>query len=295
MRTIYLDHNIIQYFSGRFPGSVDAVAEHTALVAAKSDPECHFVLSPWNIFEASSGTDLDRVEACANFIDSLNAWFIPDHPLLAKREMRRYVFKKCYGVDEPAESPFACSYSQHLIDMGFADVPAGKYTAAGMIRHYSKRMPTQLNPIEQQKIARPAILGQLQEAKLEGKMTAALDRQVLQEMFMIFFPERAPDGTSIPSLKRTEIVGEFVANQQEVLRECPTIWIDSLLSDYRIENPHRKPQTGDAIDLMHAVSALVSCNAFVSFDSYTRHGAERAARTAKTRCNVVPLLSALTV
>ena len=182
MKAIYLDHNIIQYFSGCFPNSVDAATEFAALAAAKSDPDCHFVFSPWSIFEAASGTDLKRVEACANFVESLSLWFIPDHPVLAKREMRRYVFRKYFGEDTPLELPFAACYSQHLTDLGLENVLVGKYTAAGMIRHYS-RTSSPLNPIDQQKVARPLILKQLQEAKAEGKITAELERQVIQESF----------------------------------------------------------------------------------------------------------------
>ena len=293
MKAIYLDHNIIQYFSGCFPSSVDAAAEFAALTAAKSDPDFHFVLSPWSIFEAASGTDLKRIEACASFTEDLSLWFIPDHPVLAKREMRRYVFRKYFSVDTLLETPFTACYSQHLADIGIKNVPVGKYTAAGMIRHYSQSSTTTFDPIDQQKVARPLILKQLQEAKAEGKMTKELELQVTQASFSKYFPERYPDGTPISMEEQKNIICGLVANRKEVLRECPTLWIDSLLSDYRIENRNRNPQAGDAIDLMHAGSALVYCNAFVSHDGYTRNGAERAARAAKTGCRVVPLLSAL--
>lgn len=293
MKAIYLDHNIIQYFTGYFPNSVDTAAEFAALAVAKSDPDCHFVLSPWSIFEASGGTDSTRIEAYASFIEGLSLWFIPDHPVLAKREMRRYVFRTYFGEDPPLESPFATCYSQHLTDLGIENVPVGKYTAAGMIRHYSRTSSAPLGPIDQQKVERPLILKQLQEAKAEGKMTAELERQVIQESFSIHFPKRYPNGTPIPLVERINITYDLVANQQEVLRECPTLWIDSLLADYRIENRSRNPQVGDAIDLMHAGSALVYCNAFVTYDGYTRNGAKRAVRTVETGCKVVSLLSAL--
>lgn len=292
MPTIYLDHNIIQYFSGCFPSSVDATAEFTALAVAKSDPDCHFVLSPWSIYEAASGTDLKRIEACANFIDGLNLWFIPDHTVLAKRELRCLVFKKYFSEGSQQKPPFAVCYSQHLADLGIQNVPVGKFTAGGMIRLYSKS-PSQLDPIAQQKAERPAVLKQLQEAKAEGKMTADMERQVVREAFSMYFPGQYPDGTRISPTERSKIIDDLEANQQKVFHECPSLWIDFLLSDYRIENRNRIPKAGDAIDLMHASSALVYCDAFVSHDGYTRSVAERVARAAKTGCKVVPLLTAL--
>ncbi len=290
MKVIYLDHNIIQYFSGLFPANVDAAAELAALEAVKSDPGCRFVLSPWNIHEAASGTDLKRIEACASLIEGLNLWFIPDHPVLAKREMRRHVFKRYFGVDMPLECPFATSYSQHLVDIGIKNVPVGKYTAAGMIRYLS-RNPSQSAPIDQYKEARPEILKQLQEAKAAGAMSADFERQLTETICTTYFPERDPNGTPIPLVERDRIVGELVANYQEVLRGCPTLWIDDLLADFRIKDHRRNPNVGDAIDLMHIGSALVYCDAFVSFDRYTRSGADYAAKKANTGCKVVPLLS----
>lgn len=293
MKTIYLDHNVIHYFSWRFPNSIDAAAEINALKAARADSQCKFVLSPSSIYEAASGNNKDCIEATAKFIDSLDFWFIPDHPVLAKRELRRHVLRVYFGENVSVESPFATSYTQHLVDVGISNISVGKYTPAGMIRHYAKHPHGQLDAVNQQRMTRPEILQQLQKAKAEGEFDAEMERRVAYDYFMLHFPERTFDGTWIPKEKKDAIIPELIRNQKEVFRECPTIWVDSLLSDARIENPARKPQLGDAIDIMHMGSALAYCSAFVSNDGYTRTVACRVANTAETGCEVVSLLSAL--
>ena len=288
---IYLDHNIIQYLARQFPPKVDAQRERTdfeRMLAAT--PNVRFVISHWNIIEASRGTDEARVKDCASLIGRLRPLIVRDKSGMAREELRACAFAKFYDTRVASPEMFFERYADALTALGIDDPRVFNHTPEGDVLESFKN-PHWFAPIAENAAATPDVLKTLANAKSDGLLTRDNREETTRSWFFGFFPLLDPAGNAIAKRNREQMVAQLAADIDEVYTHCPSLRVEDQLSELRISNKDREPRESDAIDLMMAVPSLAYCDAFVSYDGYVAAGAKELARRGVISCFVARLLS----
>jgi len=84
--------------------------------------------------------------------------------------------------------------------------------------------------------------------------------------FFKLISERDADMRWIREDKRRQLAARFAAIPELVFEHCRTICVEGSMSDLRATTGGRIPRDADIFDLMHVVSALAYCDAFVCYD-----------------------------
>jgi hypothetical protein len=293
MRKVYLDHNIIHYLVVGYPQGYDPAAEHEALKFLTGEPNSvRFVLSLWNIVEASREKVLGRVDEFASLMEGLNPLWAMERRNIQCEELRAYIFCQWFGK-EPRQPLVLCSY---LSQVTHALVPNEPARIGENVRNIIKDLtgdPQRQKTIRDAEALTPAALTGLQEARQNGHITPELEEETYRRWFEGYLPERGPENKPIVNEERSEILRFCIAHLNEVFEFCPCLKAEEYLSRYRTQNPGRHPERQDTIDLMHMVVALGYCDAVITGDGYLRDQAMRYRREVLPSLIVAKGLSGL--
>jgi hypothetical protein len=115
------------------------------------------------------------------------------------------------------------------------------------------------------------------DAYNDGRYTDAATRtEINRGWFLQLIPDRDPEGRSISQARREALARQLSLAPNDVLRQCPAIAAESIMSDIRAKAGGRKARPQDAFDYLHAIPALAYCDAFVTNDGPLRAQAHEA-------------------
>lgn len=278
MRTIYMDHNIVNYYVAGFPPTADEQAEHKALseIDERRD-DIRIAFSVWNLVEASRSQPREKAQRFGKFVELREPIWLTERRILQREELKRFVWTRFFDSDDEMQvQAFAHYFSQAMHDLApRAPALIGERPSKYLMHLYEH--PGDLSQIQQTEMETPRILTTLQDARRAGEQ-AALDKQAQSAWINLSLPDRAPDGKAIVPEDRCSILTYCTERYRDVLAESPCLYAEELLAEYRTENPSRKPQPTDAIDLMHLAPALAYCDAIVTNDAYILGQARRVVR-----------------
>lgn len=283
MKTIYLDHNIAHYFVRGFLPNVDGVAEWDALKKCRSAPrDFRFVLTDWHLVEAAREcTHRDDPQGegrrYADFFESLTPLFLDGHLALEKAEMATVAYSRWnLPTRGKPDSMFATEFSQ----IASSQVPEMLIGLSSRIylRHL---IETDSSRAEFHHAAGRATSGQqmvIDAYNEGGQFDLAAQQEIDREWFLSLLPERDLSNRWIALDRREQLADQLSRSPDELLRQCPAIFTESVMTDIRATAGGRKAKPQDTFDLMHIIPSLAYCDAFVSNDAPLRKQAEEVCR-----------------
>jgi hypothetical protein len=299
MKTIYLDHNIAHYFVRGFPPNVDGAAERDALQKCLSAPvDFRFVLTDWHLVEAARecthrDDPQDEGRRYADFFESLMPLFLDGHRALEKAEMATLAYS-CWNLPTRAKPDwmFATEFSQ-IASSHIPEMLVG-LTPRIYLRHL---INTDSSRTQFHQAAGLASSGQqiAIDAYNDGRrFDLAIQQEINREWFLSLLPDRDLSNRWIELDRREQLADELSRSPDEVLRRCPAMFTESVITDIRAAAGGRKARPQDTFDLMHIIPSLAYCDAFVSNDAPLRKQAEEVCRrTGRAVATVSRLKDAL--
>lgn len=120
MATIYLDHNIVHYFTIGFRSKEEGQVETRALREA-SDLGYQVALSDWSIVETANEATDARVDASLQFIESLGAFWMFNARYVQRLELSRFLnVGEVYPDTRPTLAEVSTS---HFNQLAFLEMP----------------------------------------------------------------------------------------------------------------------------------------------------------------------------
>lgn len=257
---IYLDHQIV--------GDEE---NWELLTNIKSKYNLDFVFSEWHLVEIAQGKDKQQAIKRAKFIDSLNPLWSTDYFLIQKFELVNFLknqiqFKEKF-VKISVEKPIF-TYLSQLISLYYKSPSLGANAEKMVKAFFSDKQ--QLNPIEESK-------SKSFEAISTSRIKNNLIKKYDKDIFIEWIKQRLSfNEIFLSDEDRNHIAKWCYSNKNITFEECPSLYIESIISDIRAENSLQPAKQSDAIDLQHSVIALSLCNYFVSKDKYLKNCAEKA-------------------
>jgi hypothetical protein len=296
MFTLYLDHNIVHYFVKGFPASVPEAGQRQALAQLLGRKDCRFVVSDWNCLEPCRENDAQAgkkglVRRYADFLLSLNPLYLPTVTAIKRAEMEQLVLGKL-GLQyrAAAEIVFNKTFSQARAASGIDGILLGYSIADFMM--YLVNHPSELAQYESAEAAVLDAQKTMRRAKVMGlDKNKAIVSAIWRQWFDSMMPTLDLERRAISRADRDRLLTRFVADPKLVLRSCPAIHAEDLLSDARASDIGRAFKESDAIDLMHAVPVLAYCDVFVSNDGFVRDCAKRVVRATRRLLGVAKTMS----
>src|SRR5262249_37940899 len=110
-----------------------------------------------------------------------------------------------------------------------------------------------------------------------------LQRETDRDWFLSLLPERDIEGRWIDRARRERLADTFSKSPGDVLRQCPAMLTECVVTELRAMAGGRKATRQDAFDLMHIIPALAYCDVFVSNDGpLGKQAEETCRRTGRT-------------
>jgi hypothetical protein len=281
VKTIYLDHNIIHYFVKGFPAGVDSAIEVAACADARgSSPTTRFVLSEWNLVEiahecAGGHMPAAAADRYADFLEDLDPIFVDGKDSIQRTEILAFMRRRSGGTPPTLSKGwmFATHYSQ-IVSSRVREILVG-FDLRKCLRHLSTTPSSLLQFQGPRRVALRALEATTAAYNAGIYGDKALQRTILEAWLFSLIPERDQGGLWIDLGERRRLAQEWSHAPRDLFFECPAIYAESCLTDFRAAGGGRIPKDSDSVDLMHAIPALAYCDAFVLNDKHLRRLAER--------------------
>jgi hypothetical protein len=254
MSTVYLEHSIITH-EPSWPS-----------IQAAHGIQC--VLSIWNLVEIAFDGDRTRQAKRLTFIDGLRPHWVYDHTYNRRNEVKRFVWRECYGRGHDFSAVTPSLSAMNSIYMG-AKSPLA-LTTAELVNGIDTKM--------------------LQSSKLLSKMSLTFLQSISkgdwkakrQEMFRAvvaeFIPAIGPDGRALLKTQIADTLDLCWQKRDAFYAACPTFAVDDMMCEVRTSTPGRNSSRSDGIDLAHALVALPYCDAFLVHERYLQMCAQYACK-----------------
>src|ERR1700687_504108 len=278
MHTIYLDQNLLHYFSFGFPKSYDLRKEHSALVYVGRNPaKVRLVFSDWHLVETVSRRTWSQIQIALRVLGTMNPLWILPHNVIKQRELAAFIWADL----EPL--PAKQSVLVHRLE----ELPGGApgFTVARFVRHLAQ------TPAARNRFSREAISGTLALASVQGHSQRqgklrAMDTLINKGWLRGYLPRYTPAGVLLGEGELDRRLGNVMERWTDLLRECPALAAEHYLSEIRKDAGKRKLKSSDLLDLHHAAPAVSYCDAFVTADGFSRECAEQYVKRAAAPIHV---------
>lgn len=251
--------------------------DHSVVADAAAWPQFHetvskgrmrLALSLWNLFEIGAADDVAQQERRLSFLESLDPIWVVERRAIQRQEVERFLWRHYYRII-PKEL-LVITPSLSVVDSFLcrSQMQIG-LTPRQFIRSLDYK---QLNPL---KGLSPEAQTTLKNAEPAG--LKALDKPIFIGWVSQSIPDRGPDDTLLPTVKKAELVEFCHRNARRFFAECPAMAVEDALTTDRTRDRQRKPIPSDGPDAQHAIVALAYGDVFYTRDRHQAHSARTIA------------------
>ncbi|WP_211444233.1 hypothetical protein [Collimonas humicola] len=266
MKTLYIDHNVLTH-EDNWENLRGIVANH----------DIRLVISGWNMIEIEQGEDREQKVRRIEFILSLTPIYIHEMQTLQRYELRSFLWLYFFRAGMFPFIPFKVRFSSILLD----DFNIRVRDDYSMMDYMQTAKLGDLASIEKAKSDLVNVLTTLQKA--DRRRLKELDETIFITHLNTLFPKQWPDGTSIVPKDWLNMGRYCYQNREKLYRSSPALLAESAMADKRRQDSTRKPNRGDAADLMHCTLGLAYCDYFVTGDGFAAKCTEYAQSQLKAK------------
>lgn len=265
MEIVYLDHQIL----------IDQTGWPT--VKELSDAgEIRVAISSWSIREVAQA-ERERDERAA-FLESIRPLYVHDMQILQRLETVSFLNQELFGG---ARMPFAM-FSETFADFLLLNFLVRTRSDYALVDYFRSEGHVAGDIVDMGKSEHVEAMRVLL-ADPEGAHQMEERTNHLQMVNLI--PRADARGKPWEPSEIAEMLVFCHHNRQELLRTCPAIFAEDMLSRGRLRDLRRKPRPSDTADLFHSVAALAYADVFVTADGWANDRA-REAQVAMRRSGV---------
>ena len=278
MSKLYIDNNILRYLVNGFPAGFNAELENQALDRLIADEQIDFCFSLWNFAELA-GSPLEEGDRYADLVERLNPIWMSERRYIQKSEIKDFINSEILGIDVvPAQSAYNTAFSQMMTTIEGME---GEAMVGETPRRFIRYLCSHGDSAEAIRIRaneHPAILEVLQVARQDRARWHEVELLGFRQTLTGLLPMLDAQGRQVAADQRRAWLEECVRRREALRHACPSIAIEDYLTDFRTNNPQRRPMPSDALDYQHAVTATPYTDRLITADGYLTQTAVYCAR-----------------